>query len=192
MNEWIVDLANESGAKVSAIVAEGITARQFNDYMHKWLPELKANLADDSHWDWQRFWAAYRKCLAKKFFTLDCEGDLQGLMLIDLTSFRSRLEPGQHIVHIDFLSAAPWNRYTQPVQRFRLVGFFLFLQAVWTSKDEGFQGRVCLHALPKVAEWYRRLGMQSFGTEPNYQDLECFELSKEAAATLLERFFLEE
>jgi len=54
--------------------------------------------------------------------------------------------------------------------------------AVQLSHDEGFHGRIGLHALPQAEEFYRdKCGMQCCGEDPSYEDLPYYEMTREIA-----------
>jgi hypothetical protein len=70
-----------------------------------------------------------------------------------------------------------------PIRRFRAV-----LESSETSEEEGFRGRVGLHALPQAEQFYERgCGMTAVGPDPTKQNLLYFELTSERASELLQR-----
>jgi hypothetical protein len=190
-------------ALIEATLFEGISDVNLKDHKEKWLPLLlgarqEANArpaqgqhvarVEDAHWDWSRKVKTYRVSLSHRHFAVECAADTQGLMQLELTH-RSRIDPGQHLIYIDLLSVAPWNR-KKLVERPRLIGVgsVLFTQAVGTSLEEGFSGRVGLHSLPTSADWYRKQRMQSFGPDPAYPSgLEYFEMSPDEAEKHIQR-----
>jgi len=192
-----------SGLHVDAVLFDGISEENLREYNEEWIPKLRearerakkllsqgkpsAGLIEDAHWDWTSKVLQTRDSLAHKHFAIECESKTQGLMQVEMSMHRSRIEPGQHMVYVDYLSVAPWNR--APVverPRFKLVGTILLAQAVGLSDNEGFFGRMGLHALPAAAEWYRNsIKMTSFGLDPNYEKLEYFELSQDSAKQFL-------
>ena len=71
--------------------------------------------------------------------------------------------------------------------RFRSVGSTLFWRAVKQSTEEGFRGRVRLHALPQAAPFYEEAcGMTPLGRDVAKQNLLYMELSGLQAAKLLQ------
>lgn len=140
------------------------------------------------HWDWadksqNLRWVGYR-CLG-----IECEGKMQGLMMVLTVGRQSRLAPdeGEPIVYIDYLESAPWNVIPLvDVPLFLGVGTVLIRAAVRLSLAEGFLGRVALHALPQAEVFYRdRCGMQACGNDPQYQNLPYFEMTTELARQFL-------
>ncbi|HMO83982.1 MAG TPA: hypothetical protein PKC18_03580, partial [Lacipirellulaceae bacterium] len=131
------------------------------------------------------------KLLARYGYAIECEAEFQGAMLLDLASHFADLEGdrGKPLVYIDYLEAAPWNWDCEELSQertFRGVGQILFQKAVEHSRDEGFQGRVGLHALPQAERFYEQAcGMTRFGPDPNKERLVYFELSRAAAAKRL-------
>ena len=114
-------------------------------------------------------------------------------MLTKNASYAARLalDRGKPLVYIDFLEIAPWNWVVPELGRqgrFRSVGSMLFWRAVKQSEQEGFKGRVGLHALPQAEQFYERAcGMTSLGHDPSKENLSYFELTSEQASELLQR-----
>jgi len=107
-------------------------------------------------------------------------------MLTKTASYVSRLENGKPLVYIDYLESAPWNWNVQELQRkgeFRGVGSVLFYVAVLQSEQEGFHGRVGLHALPQAESFYagKECRMTKLGLDANKQNLPYYELSRKEA-----------
>lgn len=136
------------------------------------------------HWDWGAK-SQHLKLIAYRCFGVECEGDVQGLMMMDLASKFARLAPDKDkpLVYVDYLESAPWN--VQPLTDtpiFSGVGLVLIRAAVQLSLEEGFQGRVALHSLKQAEKFYReKCGMQSCGKDEDYHGLEYFELTREQA-----------
>jgi hypothetical protein len=144
------------------------------------------------HWNWRRK-APELRLLECSGFGVVCEQSWQGVMLTKTASYAARLKPdrGKPLVYIDFLEVAPWN-WAIPelgrIGRFRSVGSVLFWRAVKQSEEEGFRGRVGLHALPQAEQFYERAcGMTPLGRDPSKENLSYFELTSEQASELLER-----
>jgi len=98
---------------------------------------------------------------------------------------------GKPLVYIDFLEVAPWN-WTVPAigqsGRFAQVGSHLFCRAVQQSFQDGFHGRVGLHALPQSARFYGdACGMVPLGEDEEKDGLVYFELSEAQARRILGR-----
>jgi hypothetical protein len=99
----------------------------------------------------------------------------------------ARLAPdrGKPLVYLDFIEVAPWNWVIPEIGRggrFRAVGSTLFWRAVKQSEEEGFHGRVGLHALPQAESFYEQhCGMTPVERDPSKQNLLYFELTREQA-----------
>jgi hypothetical protein len=143
------------------------------------------------HWDWgakshKLQFLAYR-CLG-----IECAGNWQGLLMVKLTGQVARLDPdkGKDLVYIDYLESAPWNLHTM-VDRplYGGLGSLLMRTAVQLSYNEGFQGRIGLHALPQAEDFYRDdCGMHGCGPDAFYQDLRYYEMTREGAASFTSNF----
>ncbi len=92
-------------------------------------------------------------------------------------------DAGKPLVYIDYLESAPWNVIPfVDVPIYRGIGMVLMRTAVQLSIDEGFHGRVALHALPQSEAFYRdQCGMQGCGNDPYYQNLPYYEMTRELA-----------
>lgn len=56
------------------------------------------------------------------------------------------------------------------------------------SRDEGYAGRIELHSLPQSKPFYTgACEMQALGADPNYQNLEYYELTAAKAAEFLKK-----
>ena len=148
----------ETGASVEAELRDRIEERNLLDWETKWRPVTEATLRrlkgqgvpraqwpQDWHWDWRCKLKEMRGLLTGATFCIEGEGATQGLMAVDIASRRALHEPqkGQHLVYVEYLEAAPWNRREHSAKpRFRGVGSILLYAAVALSKDEGFKGRI--------------------------------------------------
>jgi hypothetical protein len=192
-DSYKVPLVRADGIKVEGEIFEGISSRNLDDFETHWYALLVALRNEavkriaagdechdgaDYHWPWRRYVERLGTDLSWKQFALEVGGETQGLMQLSLVQ-RSRIEVGQHLVYVDRLAIAPWNRKSNKEgRRYRPVGPLLMRHAIGTSLSEGFAGRVGLHSLPGAADFYRdRLRMKSFGPDPAHQSLEYFELS---------------
>ncbi len=142
------------------------------------------------HWDW-RSKAPELGLLEATGFGIACEGQWQGVMLTKTASYSARLDPdkGKPLVYIDFLEVAPWNWVIPEIGRagrFRGLGSTLFWRAVKQSEEEGFRGRVGLHALHQAEPFYEdACGMTPLGRDATKQNLLYMELSGRQAEEIL-------
>ena len=111
------------------------------------------------------------------------------MMIVDAVKHRGRLEgqKGQHLVYVEFVENAPWNRpelFDPP--RYRGVGSILIRAAVTLSEELGFHRRIGLHSLPQANGFYANTcGMTDLGTDPDHEDLRYFEMSSENALAFI-------
>ena len=134
------------------------------------------------HWDWTKK-SLKLTLLAYRCFGIECEGSMQGLIMMDLVSKTARLAPdaGKPLVYVDYLESAPWNVSALTDEpKFSTVGFVLMRAAIQLSIDEGFHGRVGLHSLPQSESFYRdKCFMQFSEMDPSYENLAYFELTRD-------------
>lgn len=198
----------ERGESQRAELWDAITEQQLVDWEGEWMPELfkalqrlrrarvpRKSWPQSRHWDWRRKTAALQGMLAHPGFSLICDGVTQGMMIVDLTTKRCRLEAqkGKNLVYVEYLENAPWNRkellFDPP--RYRGVGSILMRAAIELSrKKEGFKGRVGLHALPQSNDFYANTcSMSDLGVDadPHYNPMHYFEMTAEQSEAFIAR-----
>ncbi len=144
------------------------------------------------NWNW-RAKAQHLRLVPASGFAVVCDDEWQGAMLTKSGTHFSQLgeDHGKPLVYIDFLEVAPWN-WTIPgigqTRKYGLIGPHLFERAVRQSWDEGFGGRVGLHALPQSVPFYGgACWMTPLGPDVDFENLTYFELSRDNAERILER-----
>jgi len=203
----IIPVALLNVASRSPVVAElwkPITEKNLADWEVLWAPETAGQLKvlhqagierrlwpQSRKWDWRQKQEAFRGRLDNQSYAVMQGGETQAMMIVDLSA-RARLDEQvrQHLVYIDFLEAAPWNRRTltggQP--RFAGAGSILLGAAIELSLEQGFKGRIGLHSLPQSNDFYANAcGMCDLGADENYSNLRYFEMTPEIAAKFLKK-----
>lgn len=183
---------------VEAELYDDITDEHREQWRTTWMPMIESTVErlkkagvprdkwpQDLHWDWDKKTNWSRGFLSLQRFAITCGGALQGLMLVNLTKLTARIESqwGKDLAYIGYLSTAPWNRpEIAGVQQFQGVGRVMVRRAVQVSRDEGFRGRVGLHALGQAASFYRTVcGMTDLGPDSTYLGLPYFEMTEAQA-----------
>ena len=196
----LLDIATDS--LVEAHLRDRIEERNLKDWETKWRPVIESTARrlagqkvprsqwpQSTHWDWRRKIEDMKGLLSGATFCIECESATQGMMALDTTKGRARIEQqkGQHLVYVEYLEAAPWNRGEHVAKpRFRGVGSILIRSAIALSLAEGFKGRLGLHALPQSHVFYAdKCGMTDLGPDPKYQNLNYFEMRVEQAEEFL-------
>lgn len=196
----LLDVA--SGEPVAAELWDAITEEQLADWEGEWVPELframqrlrragveRAHWPQSRHWDWRRKVGVLQGMLANPGFSIVCNGLTQGMMIVDTVKHRGRLDGqnGQHLVYVEFVENAPWNRpelFDPP--RYRGVGSILIRAAVALSEELEFHGRIGLHSLPQANGFYANTcGMTDLGADPDHEGLRYFEMSPENAQAFI-------
>ena len=186
----------QTAAFESAEIVSPMQLREIDDFVDHWHPpmdrivqELKrqgidthaertARNVEDSHWKWPEKYVDRAGILEWNSFALRCADQTQGLMYVNmLRRCKLSVQAKQHLVYVDLLATAPWNRSRlTATPLYRGVGLILFTEAVILSMEEGFGGRVGLHSLTGADEFYgKRLLMQDLGPDPAYHNLHYFE-----------------
>jgi hypothetical protein len=188
------------GTTVPAELHDGITEGQLEDWHRKWRPalavfvtQLQASgvscsaLPQTSHWDWEAKARTVRGLLAFRTYAVVADSINQGMMRVELNeSGRLECQAGRPLVYIEYLEVAPWNWPSASPRHFRGVGTVLVAAAISLSLDEGFAGRIGLHSLPQAEEFYRDVCVMSdLGKDPNYHNLNYFEMTAEQAASFI-------
>ena len=186
------------GEPEAAELWDAITERQLADWEGEWMPALfdamrrlkragveRRKWPQSRHWDWRRKVEALQGMLANPGFSIVCDDLMQGMMIVDTAKHRCRIDNqrGQHLVYVEFVENAPWNRaelFTPP--RYRGVGSILIRAAVSLSEESEFHGRIGLHSLPQANGFYANTcGMTDLGTDPDREGLRYFEMTPEQA-----------
>jgi len=172
---------------------DAITDQHLADWEAEWMPELFSILKglraegverslwpQSRHWNWGEKTKANEGRLDNQCFAIVCNGVTQAMMITELTH-RARLpeQERDHLVYVEFVEAAPWNRRDiigeQP--RYSGCGSILIRAAIEFSKLEGFKGRIGLHSLPQSNNFYaNKIGMTDLGPDPDHQNLRYFEM----------------
>ena len=206
MSKSRVDLVRRSdGSLVEATLVDGVEPSDLIVVERAWtivrarlIGRLRAagvprkEWPESWHWNWERKAPELAQLAASGFGILSDE-DWQGLMLIKTAPYVARIEGdrGKPLVYVDYLEVAPWNWRIPALGeggRYKGVGSILFREAVKMSLEEGFHGRIGLHALPQAEAFYDGVcGMTALGRDPRKQDLVYFEFSREQARNFLEK-----
>ena len=150
----------ERGESELAELCDAITEQHLTDWECEWAPELlkallrlrrtaaRSHWPQNLHWDWHRKATTLQGMLARTGFSIVCDGLTQGMMIVDTVRKRCRIDGqrGMHLVYVEFLESAPWNRgklFDPP--RYRGVGSILIRAAVELSQSLEFHGRIGLH-----------------------------------------------
>jgi hypothetical protein len=191
-----------TGSLVEATLIDGVTMGEVEVAEGHWRPYLQEQLArmradgvpkenwpQHTHWDWRAKQEAAERFLAYRMLGIECDSQMQGLMLVITAGKLCRLQSqkGKPLIYVDFLAAAPWNLPSiTPEPRFSLVGSILLAAAIRLSIEEEFSGRIGLHSLPQANVWYAEsCGMSDLGPDKAKQNLRYFEMTPEQASEFL-------
>ena len=188
----------ERGEPEEAELWAEITEQQLADWEGEWVPELfkavqrlrragveRRHWPQSRHWNWRKKTETLQGMLAHPGFSIVCDGVTQGMMLVDTTMKRCRIDGqrGRHLVYVEFVENAPWNRpelFDPP--RYRGVGSILIRAAIALSEELEFHGRIGLHSLPQANGFYANTcGMTDLGVDPDHEGLRYFEMTPEQA-----------
>jgi len=191
-----------AGRFVEANLIDGLTREDVEKADADWKPFLdeqikrmestgipKHKWPQHRHWNWREKYDATEEYLAYRMFGIECQSQVQGLMLALTAGKNSQIasQRGRPLVYVHFLAAAPWNLASIVAEpRFSLVGSILVAAAIHLSIEEEFQGRIGLHSLPQSDDWYRKTcGMTDLGPDQTVENLRYFEMTPEQASEFL-------
>ena len=191
------------GEQEAAELLDVIAEKQLADWEGEWVPELlramqrlkragieRRQWPQSRHWDWRKKTAALQQgILAQAGFSIVCDGLTQGMMIVDTTMKRCRIDNqrDKNLVYVKYVENAPWNRkelFNPP--RYRGVGSILIRAAIALSEDLGFRGRLGLHSLPQADGFYAdTCNMADIGIDRDYHNLRYFEMTPECAQAFI-------
>tara|TARA_B100002003_G_C14128391_1_gene542728 strand:- start:1204 stop:1845 length:642 start_codon:yes stop_codon:yes gene_type:complete len=189
---------SKTEGSVEAELWDSITEKNLADWEAYWIPELQKRLKilhghgvsrslwpQSRLWDWRKKLLSIEGLLANQCFSIVCNDMTQAMMIADLTH-RSQIDASStaHLVYIEYLEAAPWNRkdITGEPALLKGCGSLMLRAAIEYSLIEGFDGRIGLHSLPQANDFYaNQIGMTDLGIDANYQNLRYFEFTPEQA-----------
>lgn len=188
-----------SGQYVPATLIDGVSKAEVEGAEKVWRPFIQEAVTlmeaenrprelrpQHAHWDWRKKHQLTEGLLAYQTLGVECEGEMQGLILLKTAGKMSRIanQKSNGLVYVSFIETAPWNSpIIVPEPRYSQVGTVLLAAVIDISVDLGFKGRVGLHALPQAESWYAtHCEMTNFGPDAAYQNLTYFEMTSEQAA----------
>lgn len=162
--------------------------RQTNNPPKELWPSLVGKYGiPDHHWNWRTLILSTRGGTTQDSFCLLALDQIQAIMTVDLSK-RARIpeQLNQHLVYVDYLAVAPWNRTAiQKPVLFKGLGKIMLGVAVSLSIDEEWDGRIGLHSLPQAEGFYGVCGMSDLGIDREYENLHYFEFTGAQARAFL-------
>lgn len=162
-----ISLVRGSDGQVVEATLLGLAQNHIADFESFWRDQLRQFSQEDKYWDW-----VFKQRLATtnanyECYAVECEGQTQGLMMLETQWHRSLFYQSQKLIYIEALSTAPWNRQrvSQP-PRFKAVGTALLVFSRLRSLELGYEGRVGLHALPGAESFYEHKNMMRLDADP--------------------------
>lgn len=196
------DLLNrQTGTLEDANLYDAIDEKNLTDFEKQWRPAFVKRLSEistieeigavnlqDAHWMWREKIEPTADRTDYRSFAIECSDSTQGLMFLNLTKrARESSQKNSHLVYIELLATAPWNRKgftAQPI--YKGVGRILITAAISYSVTEEFKGRIGLQSLPQSESWYRDVcGMTDLGPDPDNPKLRYFEMTEAQATAYL-------
>ena len=159
MQQSIQLLRGEDGQAVTALLSE-ISQRHIDDYQNSWREMLQRYQQEDQFWSWEFKQRVFLSQKNYEGYALEVMGRTEGLLMLETQNHRSQLTPGQPLVYVMSIAAAPWNR--REIQRppeLSGVGSELLLSARLRSIELGYRGRIGLHSLPRAERFYENKNM---------------------------------
>lgn len=175
------DICNGSSSNTVSATIVRLSDNHINNFIDMWLPILKDSNQEDSHWNWRLKNNIFSDESYEKY-ALVSNDITQGLMIIVTSNYYSRQQGNKPIVYVDSLATAPWNRPSiQNPPQYKAVGSAMITFAIMRSFELNYDGLIGLHSLPAAEGFYQRLNMHNYGSDPNKQNLNYYELNNEIA-----------
>lgn len=184
----LVDATLIAGATIRQTqLAQTVWSKALDDYLDK-LPREK--WPEHGGWNWEIKHKKYGRLSAFEFYGIECDGDMQGLLLLSTLLVSSRItgQTRKQIIYALYLATAPWNlKLLTDEPRYSLVGSVLIAAAIQASRAERCDGRFGLHALKQSEGFYKNVcGMKDLGIDEQHQDkLRYFEMTRKGANKFL-------
>lgn len=177
---------------VPAVLIIGIDAVRIGKTGSQWKSKrlqhaIRGKDIEHWHWDWEQKASRFADLLAYEFFSLECYGEIQGLMLTESVNHRTELVPdrGKPILYVEYIESAPHNvTLLSDIPRYQGVGTRLMEMAARYSIKQGFDGRVGLLALPQAEQFYLKKGLTRVRKEAEV-GLVYYEWTAEASGKFL-------
>lgn len=190
----------QRGTLVDAFLCLDVPASILSETAKSWEPLWNAGIErrerlgkpplENPHWNWSTK-AGWLSLSSYRSLGIECEGVMQGLMLVITDGYSARVAPdvGKPLMYVDYVQIAPWNNEELADKpRFGAVGSFLMEGAARLSIDMEFGGRLGLHSLKRSEGFYEKLGLKRVEIERHdrhARGLWYFEWTKEGAETFL-------
>lgn len=192
-------LDRATDAEIAAQIFRSLDQKNFEDFLNRWRPMLKARRAEcasweaaaeinaqDSHWEWVEKAVEAERVMGRDTYAVEAAGETQGLMLVDVGFGRLAAQRGRELIYVELLATAPWNRpKLVEAPLYKGVGRILIGTAISLSVDLGFNGRIGLHSLAQSESWYQTVGGFSDVEFDAEKDMRYFEMTDTDAATFL-------
>ncbi len=149
---------------------------QAQNFEENRLNEVLATIqVDDSHWKWFKKHFAYQGPEYNWFF-LVIDNIPQAACLIYHPK-QSAID-GDNIFYIEYIAVAPWNRQNpMSTRQYCGVGSAIIRDVIkYATEELSLRYGFCLHALPRAAGFYAKIGMDSFSALDK-DTLQYFEMS---------------
>ena len=187
---------------VDAVLISGVTIREAQLAQMHWsraLDQYLKTLPKDDYpehggWDWEAKHRRYGRLAAYRFYGIECEGKMQGLLELAKEGHLAKLpeQKGRPLIYVKYIEVAAWNiKVLAPNPRFGGVGARLMKAAVELSLSEDCKGRLGLHSLPGAnkgdPEWFYQhvCKMEPMESERDGEGLLYFELTAQRAQEFL-------
>lgn len=190
-----------SNTNVTAVLRSGIDKGNLRDHETHWRPfmirallrwhrigQITARWPGSIGWNWRRIADTRNYRWPIRCFSVMYRGVTQGLMSVEIgTRSRISVRSRYPLVYVAFIETAPWNiESLAGSARYAGVGRALIRQAVETSLDAGYEGRLGLHALPGAERFYQvGCGMSDCGRQRDMEGLKYFEFTAAQASRFL-------
>lgn len=153
----------------------------------EWQQLLGEYGAPDSRWNWNDLAKPGVARTTHRSFSVLTGDEVEAVMVANLTR-RCELDEqnGEHLVYVENLAVAPWNRDEIHSPRYLGgLGKVMLALAAKLSESEGWKGRVGLHSLAQSESFYEKCKMTRVKNDSSCEDLWYFEFTPSQAKEFL-------
>jgi hypothetical protein len=189
--DYVTIFSRQTGRRVAAEIIHNLDlnsldsiAQSYRRFRDSTVIPTGSDLPENSSWDWSGKGRSADSATCK-FLGLRAAGEVQGLLMLNMEPWDSRISAKQNCLYVEYIETAPWNQpaYNRNQSGFAAVGIQLLRIAVSESIRTGYEGRLALHSLPQSVGFYREyfIDLDMDASE----NLRYFELTREGANQLL-------
>lgn len=194
VKEFVKILHNVNNEYVQAKIVP-ISSMHLQEIELIWKPQLKNEKCWDKNLNINKY---LNDSKTYEVYVLEYNSIAQGVIVLQINKWLSRLEPGKGLVYVNLLTVAPWNRASiQETRNYKGVGTVLLTFAILRSFNLGFEGRIALHSVKEAENFYQKMhfvhrgyDLFNLNNNGNLSELKYLEMPEEEAELIMLNSYL--